>query len=223
MRTIGLKGIGDGTRSMVMRSLEIFMAVVGTALSATIFGVLTTALVGSIGGSRDLAPRDLAELRVATLVDSTSQALLEEVLRGSEPVPAEGAAAKPVVSGRLERVSAVRRISSHCVPRPEADAAARCVTTASWGDAVALLAAGEVDAVLGDWAQLSYLARQPQYAEALAVQGATFRLEPYGWGVSRRRPDLRAAVDRALMLRLRSAEWRALVQDYMGSGSISPE
>jgi hypothetical protein len=34
---------------------------------------------------------------------------------------------------------------------------------------------------------------------------------------------LRAAVDRALMRRLRSPEWRSLVQEYMGTGSISPE
>ncbi len=86
-----------------------------------------------------------------------------------------------------------------------------------------MLARGEVDAVLGDWAQLSYLSRLPKYAGQIAVQGATFRLEPYGWGVSARRPDLRAAVDRALMQRLRSPEWRLLVQEYMGSGSISPE
>ena len=86
-----------------------------------------------------------------------------------------------------------------------------------------MLAAGKVDAVLGDWAQLSYLARLPQYADKITVQGAAFRLEPYGWGVSARRPDLRAAVDRALMQRLRSPAWRALVQEYMGDGSISPE
>lgn len=224
VRTIGLKGIGDSARSITLRSLEIFMAVVGTALSATIFGVLTTALVGSVGGSRDLAPQDLAGMRVATLVDSTSQTLLEEVLRDSaepvaEPRPVPAAAG----TRRIERVSAARREPSRCVPQEEAGAGARCVTTTAWRDAMILLAAREVDAVLGDWAQLSYLARQPQYADRLAVQGATFQLEPYGWGVSRKRPELRAAVDRALMQRLRSPEWRALVQDYMGSGSISPE
>ena len=55
------------------------------------------------------------------------------------------------------------------------------------------------------------------------MQSATFRLEPYGWGVSPRRPELRAAIDRALMARVRSTEWRFVVQEYMGSGSISPE
>ena len=68
VRTIGLKGMGDA-RSTGLRALEIFMAVVGAALSATVFGVLTTALVGSIGGSRDLGPGDLAGMRVATLID----------------------------------------------------------------------------------------------------------------------------------------------------------
>jgi ABC-type amino acid transport substrate-binding protein len=69
----------------------------------------------------------------------------------------------------------------------------------------------------------NYLARQPELAEVVSVQSSTFRLEPYGWGVSPHRPELRAAVDRALMRRVRSTEWRFVVQEYMGSGSISPE
>ena len=77
--------------------------------------------------------------------------------------------------------------------------------------------------MLGDWAQLTYLARLPDFAGKVSVQSETFRLEPYGWGVSRRRPELRAAIDRALMARVRSTEWRFMVQEYMGSGSISPE
>jgi ABC-type amino acid transport substrate-binding protein len=86
-----------------------------------------------------------------------------------------------------------------------------------------LLVAGRVELVFGDWAQLSYLARQPAFAGQVSVQSATFRLEPYGWGVSPHRPELRAAIDRALMARVRSTEWRYVVQEYMGSGSISPE
>jgi ABC-type amino acid transport substrate-binding protein len=87
---------------------------------------------------------------------------------------------------------------------------------------MAMLARREVDAVLGDWAQLTYLARLPEYADTIAVQSTTFRLEPYGWGVSPRRPELRAAIDRALVARLRSPGWRPLVQEYLGSGRISP-
>ena len=88
---------------------------------------------------------------------------------------------------------------------------------------MALLGAGDVDLVLGDWAQLAYLSRLPEFAGRIAVQSTVFRLEPYGWGVSPRRPELRAAIDRALMARVRSTEWRYVVQEYMGSGSISPE
>ncbi|MFO1209651.1 MAG: transporter substrate-binding domain-containing protein [Amaricoccus sp.] len=225
VRTVGLKGMGDA-RSAWLRALEIFMAVVGAVLSATVFGVLTTALVGSIGGSRDLAVGDLPALRVATLVDSTSQAMVEELLRAA-PVAKRPAPVIPIDDHRLERVSQSRRpvtvTSPACVPRAAADPGTRCVTAAAWGEAMAMLASGEVDAVVGDWAQLSYLARLPEYADAVSVQAAIFRLEPYGWGVSARRPELRAAIDRALVQRLRSPAWRGLVQGYLGTGSISPE
>ncbi|MFO1141867.1 MAG: transporter substrate-binding domain-containing protein [Amaricoccus sp.] len=225
VRTVGLKGMGDA-RSAGLRALEILMAVVGAVLSATVFGVLTTALVGSIGGSRDVAPADLPAMRVATLVDSTSQAMLEELMRDAA-VPAPPAPAMPADDHRLERVSQGRRpitvMDPACVPRASADPGTRCLTTSAWGEAMAMLATGKVDAVLGDWAQLSYLARLPEYSGAVSVQAATYRLEPYGWGVSARRPELRAAIDRALMQRLRSPAWRGLVQEYLGAGSISPE
>ena len=40
------------------------MGVVGTVLSAVVFGVLTTALVGSIGGSREIGLADLREMEL---------------------------------------------------------------------------------------------------------------------------------------------------------------
>ena len=85
------------------------------------------------------------------------------------------------------------------------------------------LANGEVDAVLGDWAQLSYLARLPAYSGRIEVQSEVYRNEPYGWGVNPQRPELRDAINRALLQRLRSPEWRYLVQEYMGTGSIAPD
>lgn len=213
IRTIGLRGIGDGGRSTAVRMVEIFMGVVGTVLSATIFGVLTTALVGSIGASREVTLADLAGHRVATLADSTAQAFLRHVVPGPAPEP------------RLERISlgAAPPPGTCVAPRAAAAGTARCLAAASWEEAMQLLAEGTVDLVFGDWAQLSYLARQPAFAGKVSVQSSTFRLEPYGWGVSPRRPELRAAIDRALMARVRSTEWRFVVQEYMGSGSISPE
>ena len=224
VRTIGLKGIGDGGRPTPVRIVEIFMGVVGTVLSATIFGVLTTALVGSIGGSREVALGDLPRHRVATLKDSTAQSFLEQL-------PAdEASTVRPATAGvdpRLDPIMQARRSATPaggvCVDAVTADSGARCVAAGSWQEAMQLLARGEVELVLGDWAQLTYLARQPELSEAVSVQSSTFRLEPYGWGVSPHRPELRAAVDRALMRRVRSTEWRFVVQEYMGSGSISPE
>jgi ABC-type amino acid transport substrate-binding protein len=213
VRTIGLKGIGDGVRSTAVRTLEVVMAVVGTVLSAVVFGVLTSALVGSIGGNREIALADLPTLRIATLRDSTSQVFLEQLGSGADAVGADA---------RLQPISTAAAGPSPCMPLDRADAAARCVTTASWGEAMQALARGEVDAVLGDWAQLTYLARS-ELDGKVTVQQSAFRLEPYGWGVSPRRPELRAAIDRALMARVRSPGWRFVVEEYMGSGSISPD
>ncbi len=244
VRTIGLKGIGDGLRSTATRTLEVFMAVVGTALSAAIFGVLTTALIGSIGVSPQIKPGDLPKLRVATLANSTSQAFLEQLRRDAGPVEggkrfAEARASGPaggdrdrqlqLVSsgrGREPAASAARNgaiVPQGCLPYDTSNAAARCVTTATWREAMQILTRGEVDVVLGDWAQLTYLSRLPDLVGKVTVQASTFRIEPYGWGVSRRRPELRAAIDRALVTRLRNPEWRFLVNQYMGPGSISPE
>jgi ABC-type amino acid transport substrate-binding protein len=211
VRTIGLKGIGDGLRSTAVRALEVMMAVVGTVLSAVVFGVLTTALVGSIGGSREVALADLPTLRIATLSESTSQAFLEQL--GTEAV----------MDARMQPISTAAAAGAACAAIGQADAAARCVTAANWREALQALARGEVDAVLGDWAQLTYLARSAEFDGRITVQQSAFRLEPYGWGVSRRRPELRAAVDRALMARVRSPGWRFVVQEYMGSDSISPD
>jgi ABC-type amino acid transport substrate-binding protein len=217
VRTIGLKGIGDGTRPTAVRALEIMMAVVGTVLSAVVFGVLTSAFVGAIGGDREIALADLPALRVVTLADSTSQAFLEQL------GPATLRSLSQDLEPRLERVSVGRTVPAACVPHDRADAAARCLTAPSWGEAMQALVRGEADAVLGDWAQLTYLARSAEFAGRVTVQQSAFRLEPYGWGVSPRRPDLRAAIDRALIARVRSPGWRFVVQEYMGNGSISPD
>ena len=216
VRTMGLKGMGEGLRSTAARTLEIFMAIIGTVLSAAIFGVLTTALVGSIGVSREITLEDLPKQRVATLMGSTSQTFLEQHRRDAGPV--EGG--KRVAEGAAGNGASVPQ---GCVPYNMSDAAARCVVTATWSNAMQILARGEVDVVVGDWVQLTYLSRLPDLAGKVTVQASTFRVEPYGWGVSPRRPELRAAVDRALVARQRSAEWRFLVNEYMGTGSISPD
>ena len=227
VRTVGLQGLGDGARSTAARMVEVFIAVVGTLLSATVFGLLTTALVGSMTSSHAVTLHDLPDRRVATLADSTAQAFLEQLL---EDQAAPGGESATVGTDRRLRPGEACGAERRCRERSRVAslrstpvAEARCLATASWQEAIELLAAGEVDLVLGDWAQLTYLARLPDFAGKVSVQSATFRLEPYGWGVSRRRPELRAAIDRALMARVRSTEWRFIVQEYMGSGSISPE
>jgi ABC-type amino acid transport substrate-binding protein len=247
VRTIGLYGLGDGFRSTAAKSLEVVMAIIGAVLSATIFGVLTAAFIGSIGHNREVRMEDLPGHRVATLAQSTSQHFFEELARGAHAgvggpglgaAPAAGQAAHAparraraaglaappaaVSPGAAPGVPVALPAEALCVPVEAAPEGARCVTTTSWQAAMLMLARGEVDLVLGDWAQLSYLARLPAFAGQVEVQSETFRLEPYGWGFTAARPELRAAVDRALMDRIRRPAWRYLVQEYLGDGTISP-
>ncbi len=200
-RTLGLKGVGEGFRSAAGKVLEIFMAVVGTALSATIFGVLTSAFVGAIGSQSVMPAEEVVGHRVATLANSTSQDFLQEVaLRVGGP--GAGWTCVPVVLSQPEDT---------------------CILTQTWGAAVAMLAGGEVDVVLGDWVALSYLARSDRFAGRVNVQSQTYVGEAYGWGITPGRPELRNAIDRALVDEMRQPGWRRRVEGALGTGTISPD
>ncbi|MEM8572378.1 MAG: transporter substrate-binding domain-containing protein [Pseudomonadota bacterium] len=231
IRTMGIRGMGDGLRGTASTTLDVFAAIVGAILSAIVFGMLTTALVGSIGGTRAVALTELPNMRVATLEGSTSELFLNSLAKEHPPEQEPKAEEKTIrlalPAGRNRAphhphatASAAR---SHCVAANTSSEADLCIGYGTWTDAMDALSDGRVDAVFGDWAQLSYLSRLVEYGGGLEVQGTTFWNEPYGWGISRNVPtELRAAIDRALVRRLRSPEWRFLVQEYMGDGAISP-
>ncbi|TVP87384.1 MAG: hypothetical protein EA348_13175 [Pseudomonadaceae bacterium] len=242
IRTTGLYSMGVDFKSTLGRSLDMFMSILGAILSAAIFGVLTAALIGSIGASRDVSLEQLSDLRVATLSGSTAQQFLEELSvdgaawqhsRYFNPQADAGPShafrrraalldanddAMADIFGAVANLPRVR-----CEPVEQATSDSPCILLPTWDAAMEQLARGEVDVVLGDWAQLSYLARLPVYRGRIEVQSEVYRNEPYGWGVNPARPELRDAINRALLERLRSPEWRYLVQEYMGTGSIAPD
>lgn len=238
-RTTGLQSTSSDFSSTLAKSLDVLMAIIGTLLSAIIFGVLTAALSGSIGVRQDVPLNQLPQLRIATLSNSTSHTFLEQLSRsqlnnGDELVFAESenksgvvidqrwSSMPAAVNARSAPGSTVAEnlMGITCQPAELADKQSRCIVTTSWFEAMQMLTAGEVDAVLGDWAQLSYLARLSFFRSKLYVQSAAFRNEPYGWGINRARPELRDAINQALMERIRNPRWRFMVQEYMGSGSI---
>ncbi|WP_157719070.1 transporter substrate-binding domain-containing protein [Halopseudomonas salegens] len=242
IRTTGLYTMSVDFKSTLGRSLDMIMAILGAVLSAAIFGVLTAALIGSIGASRDITLEQLSELRVATLHGSTAQHFIEEMSTASaawqqsryfNPQADAGPTyafhrraalldnnddAMADILGAVADLPTVR-----CQPAELATTDSTCLLLPTWDEAMQRLARGEVDVVLGDWAQLTYLARLPAYHGRIEVQSEVYRNEPYGWGINPARPELRHAIDRALLQRLRSPEWRYLVQEYMGSGSIAPD
>ncbi|MDW3223309.1 MAG: transporter substrate-binding domain-containing protein [Paracoccaceae bacterium] len=200
VRTIGLKGLSEQFRTRWGRLLEIFMALLGTVLSATILGVLTTAFVGSIGGSGATPAARLPEMRIATLEGSTAQAFLI----AQYPRP------------EVNKTQAVCALAS--IAR-EVDT---CLVYASWADAVEGLDKGHVDAVLGDWVALTYLSRLEQYVDRISVDSKVYRNEPYGWGISRDRSDLRRGIDKAMIELMRDPRWRKRIEGYLGVGTVAP-
>ena len=225
MRTFGLQGINGEYRSAISKIFEIFMAIVGTALSATILGVLTSAFVGSVGSQSDLNARQLASMRVATIHCSTAQTLLrqqyEELAKGIDQADPQSLA----LDERINALFCTQTSSANGIPEIETisglDGEIKLVD--SWASAMALLAAGKVDAVLGDWVALTYLSRQ-NYEGQIDVLPSYYRNEPYGWGISRTSvsEDIRRDIDRALISNMRDATWRAKLEGALGAGAVSP-
>ncbi|WP_300038587.1 transporter substrate-binding domain-containing protein [uncultured Roseobacter sp.] len=226
IRTIGLRGVGDGYSTAVAKVLEIFLAVVGTALSATLLGVLTSAFVGSVGAEQKVPAAGLTQMSIATLDCSTAQALL---------LTEYGKRKGDVEAGTAEAAALDLRVSQLvCNPEdPEReditvddspDLAGSVRLVSSWRQAANLLVEGKVDGVLGDWIALTYLSRQDTWAGQMAVLPTVYRNEPYGWGISNTSvsEDLRRQIDRALIRQMRNRDWRKRLEDVLGTGSVSP-
>ena len=83
-------------------------------------------------------------------------------------------------------------------------------------DLIGVLFTGRAQAVLGDAPTLRYVARSEAYAGRITVLPQTFEIESYGIALRDGSP-WRKPVDRALLHRLASPEWRDLVYRYLGS------
>jgi polar amino acid transport system substrate-binding protein len=79
-----------------------------------------------------------------------------------------------------------------------------------------VLLTGRAQAVLGDAPTLRYIARREPYVGKITVLPQTFQIEPYGIALRDGSP-WRKPVDRALLHRLATPEWRDLIYRYLGS------
>ena len=223
IRTVGLRGVGDKFSSFGAKVLEVFLAVVGTALSATILGVLTSAFVGSVGAQPSVGERALAEMQIATLTCSTSQEVLLQSYRDLAAVRGEADPAYGALQQRIADLACVDSSDDHAVPDLDGvTGGVRLVDT--WEQGVRLLADGQVHGVLGDWVALTYLSRQSYYDGKIEVLPNVYRNEPYGWAISRTTISeaVRRDIDRELIRRMRKADWRDTLEDTLGDGSVSP-
>jgi hypothetical protein len=215
-RTLGLKGLTQELPSLSGRLFEVCLAVMGTLLSGAIFGVITTALVYAADERSTVPAQALTQMSVATLSGSTAQAFLYEQY--------ERAAQKTLTDGPHTAPKSQKANPTLC-PDPTASCdGTRILLTETWDQAIAALAAGDVEAVLGDWVALTYLSRSPLYKETLHVQPSVYRNEPFGWAISRRNtdPELARKINQALIVRMRQANWRRRVEGVLGPGPIAP-
>jgi hypothetical protein len=206
--------------------LEIFLAVVGTAMTATILGVLTTSFVGSVGVTQRIDARAFPAMRIATLKCSTAQTFLNEQYRAELEKTAPDDPLRPLLEGRIAWLSCLDGNSVEPAAQPDgaAQLPGAVLLVNTWDDAVRLLADGQADAVLGDWVALTYLSRQSLYNSRVDVQPQVYRNEPYGWAIARRpgSDELRTAIDSALIAQMRNVTWRANLEAKLGAGSVSP-
>lgn len=92
---------------------------------------------------------------------------------------------------------------------------------ATWRASVEALIDGRSDLVLGDWLQLTYFARLPEFTGRISVQDQTFRFEPQAWGFPTGSP-WRDPVNTELIGVLRDPGWPQIVQRYLGLGVTAP-
>lgn len=226
IRTIGLRGVGDKYSTAIAKVLEIFLAVVGTALSATLLGVLTSAFVGSVGGQEKVPAYELTNMSIATLDCSTAQRFLkaeyDQRRADTQPGSPEALALQTRSNQLTCNPEDPERNDITVDDLPELKGKVRLVS--SWRQAAKMVADGEVEGVLGDWIALTYLSRQEDYASQLAVLPNVYRNEPYGWGISHKSvsTDLRRQIDQALIEQMRRTDWRKRIEDVLGTGSVSP-
>ena len=226
IRTIGLRGVGDGYSTAMAKVLEIFLAVVGTALSATLLGVLTSAFVGSVGGQQRVPAQALTEMSIATLDCSTSQNLLLVEYRKRLQEADQNSAQAEALKTRIAQLTCRPEDPEREDISVDKDPALKGHVTlvSSWPKAANMLARGEVDGVLGDWIALTYLSRQDTYQDKISVLPNVYRNEPYGWGISRTSvsQSMRRDIDRALIREMRNRDWRRNLEKRLGTGSVSP-
>lgn len=204
-RTLGLKGISDVSSNIAGRLLEIFMAIIGAALSAALLGVLTSAFVSAIGQTERLDPADLLQMRVGVVADSSAQDFLTHA-SGEDDSTATNC--QPLTAEEGDET---------------AGSGVGCRTTKTITQLIDPLVDGDVDAVLGDWAELTYLSRIGPSQGKIRIEDLVLRNEPLGWGYGKNMTGLSEKIDGALIDEIRSPGWRRLVQQHMGSGSISPD
>lgn len=225
-RTSGLKGVGNGFATLSGKIFEMVMAVVGTALSAMILGVITSAFVGAIGENPPVSSQALSGLNIAMLRCSTAQEFLRQQVTDAAFREDEGSEKQSKLKARAEWLACdgsddgTQKIQV----MPEDGLPGGAVLTPTWKAGVEELYQGQVEAVLGDWIALSFMSRRAPYDGQITVQNSVYRNEPYGWAISRAtgNEDLRRAIDSALIVRMRDTDWRKRIENTLGSGAIAP-
>ncbi|MHB8466525.1 MAG: transporter substrate-binding domain-containing protein [Acidimicrobiales bacterium] len=121
-----------------------------------------------------------------------------------------------VVAGTAQQV-AVLHLNATCASRKRHDVVFR--GSADHAAALADLTAGRVDAVLDDSVVANYTAQISTGAATVEVKGAAVDPMPYGIGVARDQPEMRAAIHAALQAIISDGEYDAALAKWGGISS----
>jgi ABC-type amino acid transport substrate-binding protein len=91
--------------------------------------------------------------------------------------------------------------------------------TDNWEQALVNISLKKNSVVLGDWAQLVYLAQSPDFQNKVTIQSQSFQFEPYGWGFKNNHP-IRDSINQELIGLLRDGTSNIIIESYIGSDRI---
>ena len=227
-RTIGLRGIKQEGPNVLGRLAEIALALMGTALSGIAFGIIASSFVAA-GHKQALVPaKDLSEMRVAVIYCSTSEQFLRQQYQlrlEQDTLEEQEARALSAFIDQLGCQDGMGEQINASKPTEIGEGLAGAVAlTTSHEKAIDMMLDGKVDAVLGDWAELTYLSRLDKYAGDIQVQEQVYLNEPYGWAISDASDvsDLARRINTALLAHMRDISWRRRVQSTLGFGDVTP-
>lgn len=187
--------------STFMQIFSFIILVFGITLSASLFAMVTASLTQSSSSENNITAENMLDYPMGTLANSTAHNYIRE---------------------HIDSYCQHQDISlSQCKKRIADQQRIHTDGINTWQQSVEGIIEGDYDIVLGDWVQLSYLARNDTFKGKFVVLEGTVQFEPVGWGLPSG-STLREPLNQSLIGLLRSPKWIKTIRKHLGEGDVSP-